>query len=326
MSRFFLLFCFAGLTLAAPLSGWAKSKPYEETEKKHSWFSFNRPARNTPQNQLTWARKLQSSGDLRKATRAYKALVVTWPGSSEAPLAQWGLAQTLDARGKLEDAFEEYNNLATRFTGGYPYDSIVQRQFEIAQTVMNKRRGTLLIFGGFKAPERAVPLFEKVVQNAPRSDFAAEAQYLIGHAYELSEQLELAVVAYMTAMHRYPNSPWAERAAFGRARSLIRLSEESPNDEEALDQAWAAVIVYLNAFPQSEDAELATAYRDNLLRRRAKSAYDKAMFYDRIAKRPAAAVQSYENFVRQFPNSEWTAIARARMQELSPLVEKPNEN
>ncbi len=322
MSRFFLFCCLASLMIAAPFTGWAKSKPYEETEKKHSWFSFNRPERNNARNQLIWARQLQSRNELRRASRAYRALVTTWPGSPEAPLAQWGLAQTLDARGKLEDAFDEYNNLATRFTGGYPYDSIVQRQFEIARTIMDKRRGRLLIFGGFKAPERAVPMFEKVIQNAPRAPFASEAQYLIGHAYELSEQLELAVVAYMTTTHRYPTSPWAEQASFGRARSLIRLSEESPNDEEALDQAWAAIVVYLNSFPTSKDAELARAYRDNLLRRRAKNAYDKAVFYDRIAKRPESARQAYDNFVRQFPDSEWSSIARTRMQELSPSVEK----
>lgn len=319
-----LLFAVA---LGHPLDAWAKPRPaYEETEKEHSWLSFNRPARKDAESQLAWARHLQKKGELRKAGRAYRALVTTWPGSPQAALGQWGLAQTLDARGKLEDAFEEYNNLVTRFTGGFPYDTIVQRQFEIANAVMDKRRGGFLLFGGFKAPERAVPLFEKVVQNAPRAEFAPEASYLIGRAYELSGQLELAVVSYMTAQNRYPGTPWSAQAAFGRARTLVLLSEEAPNDEEALDQAWAAIVVYLNSYPQSEDTQLAQAYRENLYRRRAKAAYDKAVFYDRLAKRPAAAVHSYENFLKQFPNSEWTAVARTRMQELSPLAEKRDEN
>lgn len=326
MSRIFLFCTLLTLAFGAQPNAWARSAPYEMTEKKHSWFSFGRPAKKNPIDQLAWARQLQAAGELRKAGRAYRALTMTWPGSPEAAIAQWGLAQTYDARGKLEDAFNEYNTLATKYTGGYPYDSIIERQFEIAHQTMAKRRGALLIFGGFKAPERAIPLFEKVIQNAPRAPFAAEAQYLIGSAYELSEQLELAVVAYMNAQNRYPGTEWAEKAAFGRARCLIRLSEESPNDEEALDQAWAAIIVYLNAYPNSPEIELARAYRDSLLRRRAKASYDKALFYDRVAKRPAAAVQSYENFVRQFPNSEWSALARARIKELSPLVEKQNEN
>ncbi|HMP74857.1 MAG TPA: outer membrane protein assembly factor BamD [Kiritimatiellia bacterium] len=325
MFRSFFLPIILAAALIAPSAVCARSKPYEESEKEHSWFSFSRPSRKNPADQLVWARELHADGRLRKAARAYRALAVTWPGSEQAPLAQQGLARTLDARGKVEDAFDAYHELATRYTGGYDYDEVIQRQFEIAKSVMDRRRGSLLIFGGFKAPERAVPLFEKVIQNAPRAPFAPEAQYLIGRAYELSEQLELAVVAYMTAQHRYPASPWAATASFGRARALYRLSEESPNDEEALEQAWAAVSVFLNAFAQSPDAELARAYRETLLRRRAKASYDKAIFYDRLAKRPAAAYQSYSVFVRQFPNSEWTALARARMEQLAPLVEKTDE-
>jgi outer membrane protein assembly factor BamD (BamD/ComL family) len=326
MSLKFLLFSVIALLVAfTPFAG-AEAKAYEESEKKHWWFSLSRPAKKTPEEQLAWARQLHEQGRLRKATRAYRALAVTWPGSPEALLGRLGLAQTLDERGKLEDAFDAYHELATRFTGGYSYDQVVKRQFEIARETMERRRGGFLFFGGFRAPERAVPMFEKTLQNAPRAPFAAEAQYLIGRAYEESDQLELAVVAYMTAQHRYPTSPWAPKAAFGRARALVRLSEESPNDEEALEEAWAAVVLFINMYPQSDDIDVAKAYRDTLLRRRARAAYDKAVFYDRIARRPVAAWRAYDNFVRQFPNSEWTAIARARMDSLSPLVENQNES
>lgn len=327
MSRavFLLLLC-PLLWAVHPIAAPAQSRPFEESEKQHSWFSFNRPSKSNPADQLAWARSLRDDGRLRKATRAFRALVTTWPGSPEAPSAQLELAQTLDVRGKLEDAFEEYDGLTRRFTGGYAYDEVLRRQFEIARAILDKRRGGLLIFGGFRAPERAIPLLEKVVQNGPRSPYAPEAQFLIAQAYEWSDQLELAVVAYMTAQHRYPTGPWAEKSSFGRARMLVRLSEENPNDEETLEQAWAAVAVFLNTYPKSDDAPVAQAYRETLLRRRAKAAYDKALFYDRLAKRPAAAHQAYSTFLRQFPNSEWTAVARARMEELSPFVEKTNEN
>ncbi len=328
MLRFLLALAIFPVLMAFSPSAHAQSKPFEESEKKHSWFSFSKPSKKTPAEQLAHARRLHKQGELKRATRAYRALAVTWPGSPEAALGQLGVALTLDERGKPEDAFEAYHTLATRFTAGYNYDDVVKRQFDIAREVMQRKRGGFFFFGGFQAPERAVPLFEKVLQNAPRAPFAAEAAYLIGRAYELSDQLELAVVAYMSAQHRYPTSPWAEKAAFGRARALVRLSEESPNDEEALEQAWAAVVVFNNSFPQSEDIELARAYRDTLLRRRARAAYDKAVFYDRIARRPVAAFQAYENFVRQFPNSEWTSVARARMEALSPAiaVEKRDES
>lgn len=311
-----LLACFIISTTAAPAE-----KPYVESQKKHSWFSWNRPSKKNPIDQLAYADDLFAQGSLKKAGKAYKALAVTWPGSPEAVPAQLRYARSLDARGKTEKAFDAYQMLMEANAGGFPYDDVLKRQFEIAHEVMNKRRGRILLFGGFKAPERAVPLFEKVVQNGPRSPFAAEAQFLAGRAYELSEQYELAVVSYMTAQHRYPLTPFAEKAAFGRARSLYRLSEESPNDEEALEQAWAGVVLFLNNYPQAEDADVAKAYRDTLLSRRSRMAYDKAVFYDKLAKKPAAALQAYRSFVTMYPRSEWAALAQTRIDQLAPQVE-----
>ncbi len=297
------------------------AKPYEETQKRHSWFSFNRPAKKNPTDQLAHADQLFAQGALKKAGKAYRALAMTWPGSPEAVPAQLRYGRSLDARGKSEKAFEAYQTLMKNHAGGFPYDDVLKRQFEIAKEVMERRRGRVLLFGGFKAPERAVPLFEEVVKNGPRSPYAPEAQYLIGWCYEISDQLELAVVAYMTAQHRYPNSPYADRAAFGRARSLYRLSEESPNDEDALEQAWAGVVLFLNNYPQSEDAELARAYRDTLLSRRARASYDKAVFYDTLAKKPAAALQAYQTFVKMYPRSEWASVAQTRIDQLSANME-----
>lgn len=299
----------------------APAKPYVETQKKHSWFSFNRPAKKNPADQLAHADRLFAQGDLKKAGKAYKALAVTWPGSPEAVPAQLRYARSLDARGKSEKAFEAYQTLMEANAGGFPYDDVLQRQFDLAMEMMNRRHGRILLLGGFKAPERAVPMFENVVKNGPRSPVAAEAQYLIGWAYEISDQLELAVVSYMTAQHRYPYSPFAEKASFGRARALYRLSEENPNDEEALEQAWAGVVLFLNSYPKSEEIEVAKAYRDTLLARRARTSYEKAVFYDRKARKPAAALQAYRSFVKLFPGSEWVAVAQSRIDQLAAQVE-----
>jgi outer membrane protein assembly factor BamD (BamD/ComL family) len=299
----------------------APGQAYVETQKKHSWFSFNRPAKKNPADQLAHADQLFAEGSLKKAGKAYKALAVTWPGSPESVPAQLRYARSLDARGKSEKAFEAYQTLMEANAGGFPYDDVLQRQFDLAQEMMHRRHGRLLLLGGFQAPERAVPMFEKVVQNGPRSPVAAEAQYLIGWAYEISDQLELAVVAYMTAQHRYPDTAYAEKSSFGRARALYRLSEESPNDEEALEQAWAGVVLFLNTYPQSEEIEVAKAYRDTLYSRRARTAYEKAVFYDRKAKKPAAALQAYRSFVKLFPGSEWVAVAQSRIDRLAAQVE-----
>jgi outer membrane protein assembly factor BamD (BamD/ComL family) len=291
---------------------------YEEAGKAHSWFSFSRPAKKNPADQMAHAEELLRNERVKKAGKAFHALVVTWPGSAEAPMAQWAYARILDQRGQDLDAFDEYDTLLKDYPGRFPdYETILARQFEIATNLMYKKKAAFLFFPGFEAPERAIPLLEKIVENGPRSKFAPEAQYLIGVAYEDSFQNELAVVAYSATLHRYPLSPFAERAAFGRAQALHRISTDYPNDMKAMDEAWAGVMVFLRSFPESDKQDEAMAIRDELLARRAKTAYNVAYFYDKKARRPKAALESYKMFVEQYPKSEWTDEARARIADLA---------
>ncbi len=300
------------------------AKPYEETGKTHSWLSLSRPAKSSPAAQLVHANELREKGRMNKARKAYHALTVTWPGTEEAATAQYMKATLLDRAGDHRDAFDAYQTLMEKYAGTFDYEEVLNRQFEIATQVMNKRRGRFLFLPGFKAPERAIPLFEDVIENGPRSPMAAEAQYLIGAAYEDSLQYELAVVAYLVALNRYPGSPFAELAAFGRTRTLYKLSEEYPSDKEALTEAWAAAVLFLNRYPASEYAADVKEYRDDLFDRRAKSAYDIARYYDTKAKRPDAARESYESFLRRFPESPWSDEARKRLAVLTNVVEKTN--
>jgi outer membrane protein assembly factor BamD (BamD/ComL family) len=149
---------------------------------------------------------------------------------------------------------------------------------------------------------------------------------MAGLAYELSQQYELAVVAYLTVQNIYSSSPFAEQAAFGRATCWFKMSKESPNDEEALEHAWAAVSLFMATYPQSSFVENARGYKDELLQRRVNASYTKALYYDRIAHKPESALMSYQTFVKLFPTSEWTRVAQTRIDELSKTVETTHEN
>lgn len=315
---------FSKKSKSSEATGVEKDGVYQETEVKHSWFSFNKPAEKTPEAQFERAEKFREKGSFKAAGKAYHALVITWPRSSLAPAAQQHYAEMLVAREQWEDAFEQYDVLLDRYVGEFDYEAVIQEQFALAKRVMLKRKGKLLLFGGFKAPERAIPLFESILKHAPRWNGAPEAQYLIGQANEMVDELELAMVAYMSTQHRFPESPFAEEAAFGRARCLVQLTKDSPNDEETLEQAYAAAVVFLNAYPKSEHAGEVTGWKERLLHRRAEIAYSRGIFYDRNARQPKAALMSYENFVRMYPDSQWTPVARERIAQLRPIVEKVN--
>jgi len=316
------LIAFLCLSGGLPIASRAGSATYSETEKRHSWFSLIRPARKTSAEQFVYAQSLRERGSLDKAARHFKALALTWPSAPEAPAAQLANAEILEKRGKYIKAFDEYQFLFTRYAGRFPYEEVLGRQLRIAKEMLGARKGKFLLFGGFQAPERAAPMLEKVVTNGPQWEHAPEAQYLVGKSYELSDQWELAVVAYMNAQHRYPDSPFSAKAAFGRAHCLYRMALESPNDEDLMEQAWAAVVLFLNTHPTHENAAEATKCRDDLLKRREAAAFQKARFYERVARKPESALMAYREFVKQFPKSEWAGVAQERIGSLSAPVEK----
>jgi outer membrane protein assembly factor BamD (BamD/ComL family) len=303
----------------------ASGQAHVEEEKKHSWFSFSKPSKSNPSDQMDYAQDLLRAKKLRKAGKAFRSLAITWPSSAEAPLAQWAYARILDERGKMEDAFDAYQVLLDRHGGRFPeYQQVLTRQFEIAKSIMGKKRG-VIIFGGFEAPERAIPYFESVIRNGPRSPHAPEAQYLIGEAYESNYEYNLAVVAYSSTVHRYPLSAFAERASFGRARSLHTLSKTYPNNPQYIDEAWAGTMAFLRAYPGSENKAEAETMRDEILQRRAKNAFAIVEYYDKIARRPQVALESYRNFVQVYPNTKWTDTARQRITELEATLTVKNE-
>ena len=309
-----LLFCLSYAPQVGAVEEAVSSKP---SKRKYA---------KTPAQQFAYANRLRDAGSRSSASKVYRKLVKRWPESYEAPFSQFGYAQILEQRGKLRKAFDAYQLLMERYAGKYPhYHDVLQRQFDIAIVIMKKKRGGFIFFDGFESPERAIPLLEKIVQNGPQWKGAPEAQYLIGRAQEEIGEYELAVVAYLTCQNRYPSSVFAEKSAYRRAHSLYQLSKSNPYSNELLDQAWNAISVFYRIYPVSEYLDVVEEYRKILYKRRAKVSYKVATFYDTIAIRPKAALLAYENFLRQYPGSEWAPLAQMRIETLSQLVEGENE-
>jgi tetratricopeptide (TPR) repeat protein len=313
------------LALCVALMGCATERPYEETIGKRGWTIFLHPAKKNPTDEMAYAQQLLREGKKKAALKEFKALSIFWIGAPEAAPAQYQYAKLLEERGNLFKAFDEYQYLIEHYTGQFPFDEVLERQFNIAVHLMNTKKGKFFLFPGFSAPERAVPMFEKIVANGPEWARAPEAQYLIGRAYELSGQYELAVVAYMAAEYRYPNSAFTEKAAFGKTQCLYLLAQESPNDDQARDEAWAAITLFQNTYPNSVENGKIQEYRKTIFRQRAKAAYDLAYYYDRIAKKPKAALIAYDNLAKLFPDSDWAGLAQARIVTLKKTVETSND-
>ncbi len=306
-------------TAAPPAPQFQKVEKGAMERKAPSWF--HRVSRDTPAAQLAYAHGLLSKGELRRAGRAYNALVYRWHNSPEAVHAQLSYAKVLFDLRKYTKSFDEFQYLVEQFAGRFAHDEAIRHQYQIANHVMNVRHGKLLLFEGFSDPEQALPLFEKLVVNAPNWPEAAKVRLTIGIIHEEAKDYEEAVVAYETVEQFHPRSPEAEDAAFRKAHCRYILSRKARRDERSCREALSALATFKARYPLSERIAEVEAFHKELQERLAQLYYERATFYDRIAKRPESALIAYRDFVKKFPASSLADHADQRIRELERRAE-----
>jgi outer membrane protein assembly factor BamD (BamD/ComL family) len=281
-------------------------------ERKYPRF-FRRPKCKTPAEQLAYARGLEQEGRLGKAARQYNALVHTWHDSAQGVQAQQAFARLQEQRRKYRSAFEQYQYLVDHYAGLFPYGEVIEGQFRIARHMLTARTGGFLFFPGARMPEVALLMFQKVVQNAPDGPSAPEAQFRIGSVHEDQGDFDLAILAYERAQYRYPGTPYAQQAAYRRSFCLYRLAKKSPRDQGVCREALTALAGFARDYPDAPEVAEARLQIRELGERLADMAYEQARFYDRIARRPEAALIAYRDYLKHFPRSEHSDVVRQRV-------------
>lgn len=294
----------------------------EDVQMRKEPGFFRRPEKNSAGEQLEYAAGLRAKGRTRKAAKEYRALVHQWHDSPEAAAAQQAYAELLMQQGKYTKAFDEFQYLIDFFAGEFDYDEVLDRQFKIANTVMTRRRCRMFFLPGFTSPERALPLFEQIVKNAPDWRETPRAQFNIGLIKETAlNDFAGAVEAYAVVTTCYSDSEYAAGAAFRRAYCMYMISNKTPRDEAGCRRAFAAISGFLRDYHGDPNEKKAIAYREELRKRLEKLYYDIAVFYDKKADRPEAAVIAYSDFIRKFPSSSLAVEAEQRMKELEKTVD-----
>ena len=307
-----------GLLLAGLWASPAEAaKPYVEKAPARGFHLFNRPKKKTAEAQWEHVQKLDRAGKTRAASNQALALRLFWPHSPEAPAAQMLHARLLERRGRPLEAFDAYQHLVDNYAGRFEFNEVLDRQMHLAKTTMERRKGKFLFLRGFAAPERAIPLFEKIVASAPEGPHAAEAYYLTGVANERIYEYDLAVDAYFTSLNRFPDGAFAESAALALAKCHVKMSDDAPNDGRALDAARAACVLFLQRYPESDRRADVQGDLDRIRSRQADMAWALARHYDRIVRNPVAALIEYRTFVALHPDAPQVPAAQRRIEQLA---------
>ena len=306
------------------VTGCSTSLPYQESRDGNYLYLnpfAHKPA--TPEEHWQYAESLKEKGSLRSARKQYQIFTKRWPEDAKAAKAKQTEAEIYFDQGKNKKSFKAYEDLIQQYyTNVKDYDSILERQYTLATREMDRKRMRWL-FGGYRAPERAVPLFESIIQNAPQWERAPEMQYMIGQAYQKNDDQELAVVAYSTVEYRYPDSPFAEKAATSKIDSFKELVSSKPYSVDIREQAQLSADMFPELYTNSQHIADVKAFGKELHGLSAEHNYEIGRFYERVPRPPQtnAAAIYYKKVIKKYGDTEYAAKAEARLRVLFPRGE-----
>lgn len=299
-----------------PHAGFA-GRPFDETlEERRGFHLFGGPSREGPEAQWERVQEHVENNRLRRAIRHAGYLADTWPSHPLAPEALRLRADLFFARGNYIRAFEAYQRLIDGYAGQIDYEEILNQQLEAA--TRTEQSTSWAVFGRYSDPLEAVPLYRQLVTNAPHLEIAPELVFRIGEIYMRKRRFSEAIQEFDLLEQRYPNSPFAIKAAWRRAEAFARIANRHPTDAGPEKSAWSAFVYFLETYPHAEEAEEAREREREFFNRIARRRYEQARFYEVNMRRPDTALAVYLNLVEQFPDSEWTERALQRIEYLSP--------
>ena len=285
------------------------------SRKSPRWFAFIfGPDRADAKSQLAHCVELIRAGDYGKARRQLDALVREWPTAAEAAKAQQALAELCLSRlGQTEDAFAEYRYLLDFYSLQIDYDEIADKLYAVARQM--KAEGKEVMFIHFENVVDVRRAYEACVLHAPGAKWVAEAMLEIGALREKAGEYGKAVQVYENLRNLYPDAEEAKIALRHEAEArMVLLDDHAYNRLRARDTLGFLSMALASCREADRDALEAMRVRvENLL---AEEAYRSAAFYDSKTRTKRSAINAYEKFLSQHPDSPRAAAVRARLDEL----------
>ena len=285
---------------------------------------FGRPKMKTPEEQFVFAEKREQDGSLRSATSAFNALISEWGTSNISQMAQLKVAELYEKRGRYLDSFKEYQYFVEYFSSAENthFNDVIAKQFALANSQFSRLEG-----GFFSAPDPEVvaDMFGKIISNAPDGEHAAESQFKRGACFENKGDWLDAALAYEKLAARYPDSPLRIDAFYRAALARAKLADKYPRDERIMKNAISGLRIAYRADPEHSSANEVFEAEKRLYDVLSKLNFEKAEFYDKIRKNPAAAIIAYNAFLSEFAGSAEAEKARNRMEQLETAERVKNE-
>lgn len=295
-----------------PGEGWT----YEPVGSEGKW------RRARAKEQLDVAQEAFDRQDYGLSLKAARRVVKEWPLSDYAPQAQYLVARSYEAKGRLERAFKEYNKIVTKNPKLPNFDEIVRRQYDIAGQYLAGRWFRLWGFIPlYPSMDRTAEMYDKIVKSGPFSEVAPQAQMNIGAAREKQKDYPAAAKAYELAADRYHDRPEvAADALYKQAQAFQKQSKKAEYDQTTAGQSMAVYTDFMTLYPDDPRSSEAQQVITELKTEQARGYFQTAKFYEKYHRWEGARIY-YNAAVFQDPNSSYATQAKERIDVLNKRIQ-----
>ena len=204
---------------------------YADAARNYATLAEVHPDHALAPEALFWAANLYQHflDQPDEAIRHYQDLLVRFPDSDH----------SLEARENLATLFEEDKRTRHRALQTYQQlllnEELANRwdEFQFKLGALNLKMGVM---------DQSRLAFHELITKYPKSEYLAEAYYLVGYSYFLEERYPVAIVAFRDTAKKFPKTPTAMRAQF----FIAEIMEEQGKLKEALAEFRALKGKYHN--------------------------------------------------------------------------------
>jgi len=264
---------------------------------------------------LSQARQAENAGKVGKAQGLYQSIVKRYPFTPSAAEAAFQNAVIIRYNGKMDDAFDAFQNFILAYRDSPHFSEAIEKQFEIAEEAKGgkKQRGMLLLNMKMNSSD-VIKFYEKIIKNAPFGKYAPLAQFSIAEIQQDLKEKDKAVAAYNKVVENYPHSSQAAEAQF-RIGSISNIAAQRSEDASNLLAARDALRTYIATNPAGDRKQETEMILHQVNTAEANQSLTVAKFYQRVGKTKAAAI--YLNEALKFGSPEVSAQARTMLAELA---------
>lgn len=297
---------------------WTKGKGWEVQGGALSNFVGNMATSENALDAMNKAKEAEEDEDLWTALNYYKHVVNEFTNSIFAPEAYFQMGKIYGAKGMFSDANKAFERIIRHYPEYPKYNLVISEEYKLAQRVQSGQTpymwGWLPWFSDYK---EGIDFYEKIVSNAPYSDYAPMALMNISLLAQKIESPELSLDALDRLISTYPQSIFTPDAYLEMAKTYREMVQGPEYDQASAQQAKSFYEDFLILFPEDNAAVHAEQGLEYMQDTIARSRLIIGDFYYVYRNDNKAAVIFYNEAITAAPRSLAAQEARDRINEIS---------